>query len=363
MGTRLDNQILPNSRIHQARESPSGDVWTTMSDVIGDWGLGEKDLWQRLLDRHEEVLKTGAVNAFLFQQFNFGAPCSCTKDETKQVNQRCPECWGVQFVGGYEKLGFTTINIASSASSVGGEFSHDGNTGGTVGDAPTFTNSVLKHKGTDQIELIEGQVSGVITSPVFQITRSLKFDSFRLDATDGGPRKFTTDNFKIEYTVDGGLNYFDLKQDTTLLDSDSFTLQIRITMTRPTAADHTPVFNIFRIRFQTEAQPLVKISKKSFPEARVLESFGVRVTMDNMTWWTTPSMGRFDGKEHFIQENDVFEIVSGRYKAEPPSVEEYPDSGRFKPSNVLYVEPLGRFLSQRFNMRPLQPDEPEAKIY
>ena len=108
---------------------------------------------------------------------------------------------------------------------------------------------------------------------------------------------------------------------------------------------------------------LVLISKRSFPEQRWLETFGVRVKLDGVTWWTTPNLGVVGQKAVLVQEDDLFEIQEGAYKPQSKDEEEFPVSGRFKPTNVTYVEPRGRFLSQRFNIRMLQRDEPELSVF
>jgi hypothetical protein len=110
-------------------------------------------------------------------------------------------------------------------------------------------------------------------------------------------------------------------------------------------------------------QTKILISKRSFPEQRWLESFGVRVKLDGITWWTTPNLGVVGQVPILLEEDDIFEIEEGAYKPQTLEQEEFPISGRFKPSNVTYVEPKGRFLSQRFNIRMFQRDEPGVELF
>lgn len=361
MSTRLTGQIDPNTRITSIRQSPTDDVWNTIPEVIGDWGLGQADLWARVVTRHDEVLKTGAVEAVLFHQLNFGVHCTCKKSETGQVNQRCAVCYGSLFVGGFEKSGYNTIFLAPSSTSIGGA-TQEGLIGSTAVDNPTLTNVVVKAKLPDQAELAEGATSGTILSPVFQITSNLGFIAPQLVGADG-LRVLTTTGILVEYTADNGTTWINLLTgDTTPLSEPAVNVQFRVTLSRAKPTDPSPFFQLLRARFQMNIQPRVLISKKSFPEQRVLESFGVRISETGITWWTTPSLGRLDGTETFIQENDIFEITSGHYKKQNGE-EEYPLSGRYKPSNVTYVEPFNRFLSQRFNIRLLQTDEPGNKVF
>lgn len=351
-----------------AREPTSNDVWAPMTDVIDDWGLGEDDLWGRLVGRQEELLTVGGVHCNLYQQFNYGVRCTCQKDETKQVTQRCKMCFGTLFMGGYEKFGHTSVIIGPAASSVSvrrgdatPEASFTGAVGGTEGDGPELHDLVLQNKFPDQLVIADGKLSGYFLSPKFQLTCNLAFSEWLLIAQDG-IRKLTQDQFLVEFSIDGGSTFHPMS-DLDCLSNPSFVLQIRVTLTRAAVTDTSPYFQQVRFRFQTSQKTQIVISKKTFPEQRVLESFGVRVGMDGITWWTTPSMGLADGTKTYIQENDIFEILEGRYQKEPPSLEEYPDSGRFKPSNVSYVEPKGKFLSQRFNIRHLNIDEPGNKVF
>jgi hypothetical protein len=201
---------------------------------------------------------------------------------------------------------------------------------------------------------------------VYRVTGNFGFSGFLTSAQDSLRLQsgvVTQNNIKVEYTVDGGVNWFDIKGDTTLLSEPALEIQFRITLTRATAKDPSPFFLIFRARFQMQMQTKVLISKRSFPEQRWLETFGVRVKLDGITWWTTPNLGIPDQKATLVQEDDLFEIEVGAYQPQSKDEEEYPVSGRFKPTNVTYVEPKGRFLSQRFNIRMFQRDEPEVSVF
>jgi len=360
MGTRLTGQLSPNESVQSPRVSPTNDVWTTMSEVINDWGLGEADLWERLILRQDELLKTGAIQAHLFQQLNFGARCTCIKEETGQVNQRCPSCYGALFTGGYERFGFQTIYFTGDSASIGG-VRREGRMGALVVDPPTLTNITLLKKFPDHAVIAEGATTGIIMSPVFQITNNFAFSGFRLDGFDG-LRQLTQNNILVEFTTDGGTTWRNIS-DNSCFNNPAFNVQFRVTLTRAKATDPSPFFQILRVRFQMQKNPIVLISKKTFPEQRVLESFGVRIGAPGITWWTTPSLGIPGGDKIFVQENDVFELIQGQYQKEDPASEEFPVSGRFKPTNVTYVEPQGKFLSQRFNIRLLQIDEPGNAIF
>jgi hypothetical protein len=104
------------------------------------------------------------------------------------------------------------------------------------------------------------------------------------------------------------------------------------------------------------------ISKAPFIDKRLLESFGVRTELGSTDWWTTPSVGRADGSQIFIRERDFIEVETGFYQNDIDN-NIYPISGRFKPSQVLYVEPQGVFTSQRIQLRPLQANEPENGVF
>lgn len=344
MATRYCGQIDPNSQIIDPKNSRSADVWAPMDAVISDWGLGNDDLWARLVLRHEELLATSGVKAQLWEQYGSGTLCTCIKPETGQVNQRCPSCWGSRFIGGYEKFGFCTINIAASNSSL------------------VITNGVVKQLFPDRVEIASGQTSASILTPKYAITQSFGFAGFLLSGYDN-QRAITKDNFTIEYTVDGGASFINIEDDTTLLNEPSFVVQFKITMTRPNAQALSPFLEIFRARWQKQKQVDILISKNAFPDQRLLESFGVQVQESNVSWWTTPNLGIKNGKEVRIEENDFFEIIEGGFVKQTTVTDEFPRSGRYKPANVTFIEPSARFLSQRFAIRPLQPDEPSSGVF
>jgi hypothetical protein len=341
VATRVGGQIDLNSGTRQVNVSQSNDVWVRQSSVIEEWGLGEQDLWQRLVDRHNEILSTGGVPAFLWRQLDNGLVCTCDKSETGQPNSRCAVCYGTNFVGGYQKFGYDTVFIAANTPGI------------------TLSNVVVTQKSPWQFELASGKTSGYVLSPRFQITENLAFAGIDLAGFDG-LRKLTQDGLKVEYTMNDS-DFFDIG---TLdpLNEPAFNIRFKITVTRATTQDN-PFFTILRARWQMERETNVFISKRSFPEQRWLESFGVRVKLDGITWWTTQNLGIPEHAPIFLEEDDLFQIVEGAYKPQTKEEEEFPISGRFKPSNVTYVEPKGRFLSQRFNIRMLQRDEPELAVF
>lgn len=343
MATKIGGQIDPNTSIRQANQSPSNDIWVSQTSVIGEWGLGEEDLWARLVDRHNELLQTGGVSASLWRQLDTGLPCTCIKTETGQGDQRCPTCYGTGVVGGYEKFGFSTIFVAA-------------NTPGL-----TLDGLVIKEKLPWQLELADGRTSGTALSPVFQITKSFGYAGSDVSALDG-LRTLTQNNIRVEYTINGGVDWIPISVVSPLTDPALY-IQFRVTLTRSTAKDPSPFFKILRARFQMQIATQVLISKKAFPEQRWLESFGVRVKMDGITWWTTPNLGIVGQANILLEEDDLFEVEQGIFQPQTTDQEQFPISGRFKPANVTYVEPRGRFLSQRFSIRMLQRDEPELSVF
>ena len=234
MATRTAGQIDLNSQVRQVNEARSNDVWVSQSAVIDEWGLGEEDLWARLVDRHNELLHTGGVPAFLWQQIESGLVCTCDKDETGQGNSRCPVCNGTGFVGGYEKFGFSTIFIAA-------------NTPGILLDG-----LVIKQDTPWTIELAPGSTTGTLLSSIYQVTQNFGFTGSLVSGQDsirtplGHP---TQDNILAEYTIDGGMTWFNVN-DTSALSEPALNVQFRITLKRNSVKDKSPFFSILRARFQ-----------------------------------------------------------------------------------------------------------------
>jgi len=348
MGTRFLDQLNPNLTknvgVRQTKQAASNDIWISQDSVINEFGFGQEDLWARLVSRHDELLSTGGIKADLWLQFDSGIRCSCIKDETGQVDQRCPVCYGVRFVGGFEKYGHQTLNV------YGGDLSL------------TKTNIVFQEKRLPYPLVLDiGQTTGSILSPEYIITNNHGFTGFALTAQNH-IRDINKDKITVEYTVDGGATFFDVS-DATLLNEPTLKVQFRITMTRNIATEPSPFFHIFKARWKSQTETQVLISKKTFPEQRWLESFGVSVRLDGVTWWTTPNLGVVGGGIQRIGEDDFFQLDEGFYKPQTLEDDEFPHSGRMKPVNVIYVEPNAKFLSQRFNVRVMQSDEPEISVY
>ena len=345
MATKVGGQLGLNNPIRQVGTSQSNDVWVSQEQVVEEWGLGEESLWARLVDRQNEILTTGGIACNLWRTLDTGLACTCRKSETSQPNARCQVCYGTGFVGGFEKFGFSTIFIAANTPNL------------------TLSDIIVAQKQPDQFEIAPGKTTGTILTPRFQITRNFKYVKSLIYGFDG-LRVQTRNGILVEYTSDGGTTFTELLAgDTTPLSEPALNVQFRIRLSRGTIDDPSPYFQILRARWQMEAVTEILVSKKSFPEQRWLESFGVRVKMDGITWWTTPNLGIPGHAPIVLEEDDLFEITEGAFKPQTLGDEEFPVSGRFKPTNVTTVEPRGRFLSQRFNVRMLQRDEPAVQVF
>lgn len=347
MGTRFGDSVNPNLTknvgVRSVGQAATPDVWVSQDAVIQQWGFAKDDLWARLIDRHNELLNTGGVKAQLWLQHDTGEPCPCIKPETGQVDQRCRLCYGVRFVGGYEKYGHDTLLLWS----------------GTPG--LTLTNVTASPSKRDRpLVLVDGANTGTVLSPMYNVTNSFGYSGFDLVAQNS-LRDVSSSGITVEYTLDGS-TFFNLATTTTGLNDPAIKIQFRLTLTRPAGA-LSPFVTAFRSRWECLRDTQIIVSKKMFPEQRLLESFGVQVNLAGITWWTTPTLGVPDGPIQKIGEDDFFEIQEGFYEPQTAANDEFPSSGRFKPANVQFVEPNGRFLSQRFNIRNLQKDEPAISVF
>jgi len=346
VATKLSDQLTTQT-IRQINQARSNDVWIDQNSVIGEWGLGQKNLWDRLIQRSNEVLVTGGLSCMLWRQDNSGPPCTSVKSETGQSFARCPVCFGTGIVGGYERFGYETLNLVPNANNV------------------ILDNIVVKDKQPIQAELAPGQDIGTITFPLFQITKSYGFDSFRVAGQDG-IRLLSKNALLIEYSVDGGNTYFDINH-SDVLNEPSFVVRFRVTIQR-LSPDMNPYFQMLQVRFQMMRDSKIYISRRWFPEQNFLESFGVRVTSPGLHWWTTSTLGNLSITEPIrLRDNDIFDFEQGSYNTVNPVDSRFsPDAdivGRFEPTNVQYIEPLGNLISQRFDARIIQKDEPIIAVF
>lgn len=339
MATKFGGQLDLNSTIRQVNAAQTDDVWVSQNYVIGEWGFDKQDLWDRVVDRHNELLSTGGIPCSLWYRTN-NLPCTSEKDETGQHDARCPVCYGTGWVGGYEKFGFSTIHVAANSNI-------------------ELENIEIRKTSPWQLEIARGETTGRIYSPIYHVRDSIRFIGAQLVGFNG-MRDARQTLFTIEYSVDGGKTYLPISN-SELLDNETFTLRFRVTLSR-TNMDQNPYLRVFRARFQMSEYTRILISKRSFPEQTLLESFGLREKSDGLTWWTTPTLGVPIGGRR-VNEEDIFEIETGLFSERKDETYTTLVSGRYKPVNVMYVEPRGRFLSQRFNIRMLQKDEPELSVF
>lgn len=339
MGTRITSTFDPNRLPHSPHQAASTDVWIPQNDVIDEWGM-----WDRLIARSEEVLQTGALTAQYFQQLENGRICACLNAETKQPVNRCVICYGTTLVGGFEQYGYATTVLDAAYPSW---------------DA---SNIALGGRTAPQtMQLVPGATSGTLISPRFLISDNKGFTKSQLIGQDG-IRQLTQSGLLAEYTTDEE-NWFSM-DDTGLLNEPTLAVRYRITITRKDTNTESPFMQVFRTRFQMLDSPVLKFSKNAFPDQRFLESIGVRVKLDGVTFWTTPTFGNPSGPLVRVREDDFFEVTSGIYsKMLNTGIGQYPPSGRFKPATVQYVEPASHLISQRWNIRILQNTEIENSVW
>jgi hypothetical protein len=341
MATRLDGETTPNTLPAGPQGAPTGDVWIEQRDVITQWGLGDGiDLWDRLEKRSEEVLLTGGLQANYWQALVKGRPCPCIKSETQQPDNRCPVCYGTRFVGGYERYGFATLVFDASFP-------------GWLTGLAINTQSI-----PPVLQLPIGSLQGTAETGDYMVTSNLGFVGSVVVARDGA-RKATQNNVLVEVSTDGGETWGlpdDRLQEPTLM------VRFRVTLSRPDTQTESPQFTVLRARFQQQPQTTIRFSKKIFPDQRFLETIGVQVKLDGMTFWTTATAGNPGGPILRVSEQDFLEILEGFYIPAEAGVP-YGVSGRFKPANVALSEPAGRLLSQRWNIRPLQKTEIQSTVF
>lgn len=264
--------------------------------------------------------------------------CSCWKDTTQQSDAPCLSCYGLRYQPGYYRFGYHTIFSSSTHNDL------------------VLTNIELNKTITPfRLQLAAGATTGTILMPSYTVTNTnLGQWEARLDAF---PR--AGGNTVVgEFTVDGGVSWQPLSSlglygyNPTL----GGAIQFRVTMTRPTSATVSPLFEILRARFPIVPSPRTRNPDPAVPgDILILKTWdqekfrremaGQQTETDGERFWTLP-LTFFDpsinretfaavlGPDHFLEE------AKG------------PEAGvRYVSTKHSYSRTFKMFTRQEFNLR------------
>lgn len=175
--------------------------------------------------------------------------CTCTKDTTETADRACLTCFGTKYAPGYEKFLHKTWHWSSSEA---------------------FASSTNVEVGTsiksNKAFLAEGETTGeIVTSGKTYTNPNLDAWELRLDTY----LRATGSTATLEYTINGGDDWTAVALTnnegsiTGAALGTSGTIAFRITLTRLSADDLSPAFEILRLRrFKSEGEPLYWVERR-----------------------------------------------------------------------------------------------------
>jgi hypothetical protein len=310
--------------------------------AVGYWGrdphkrIESEQVPQKILSLHIDKLRSRGKDVFLWQQVASTDPqaltCSCVKSTTDRADTTCASCYGVKSIPGYVKFAHETLYLASI------------DTGAILTDVILDT-SVKPHR----ILLADTFTTGTFTSPAISYVNALDLNwDFRGDYANIK----STNTVVLEFSTDN-VNYFPINEinDTGKKPLGSGNIYLRVTLTRASATDRSPEFEIFRVRHPKLETPYIKILRPAVIENPVWGTYGKTTEQSGERFWTVP-LNYFDSSitadtvNSRIRENSFYERINGI------------NTGiKYATSKPAYNEEFGIFTQQFFDARRTQPNE------
>lgn len=192
--------------------------------------------------------------------------CTCTKNTTENADRACLTCYGTKFAPGYRKFKHQTLFACSA-------------------QANTFTLTGVEVSTTKKVHLLAlgaGETTGVIETPDYAYTNPLNLAwNVRIDAF----LRAAGQTLVFEWSDDAGATWTPTGLTAPTAPAFGYTgaiaanlligtgnVRFRMTMTRTSAGDLSPTFEIVRVRrtMSENDNRLIKCSRRDFQSGDVL---------------------------------------------------------------------------------------------
>jgi hypothetical protein len=210
--------------------------------AVGSWSKnGNTHFWalqmpQKVLALNRDKIQTAGLAFNLYMRLLAATEarseqCSCWRESAQQSEPTCVQCYGMRWQPGYLKFGHRTTFYASTHTDL------------------TVSNLVLNQDSTPyRLVLQNGHLSGTIITPIYRVPDS-NFGNwtYKLDAY----ARSNTNTVVGEFSLDKGLTWRNISllgtpgNNPTLSDF----IQFKVTMTRASLSDKSPMFDCLRARF------------------------------------------------------------------------------------------------------------------
>jgi len=301
--------------------------------------IDKNHIFDRIIDRNENILKSSGTPMTLWKYFPFGPECTCKKDKM------CKTCYGTGFLNGYQKYGYYTYTFSSN--SVGRDDRYGLNlTNVMLVDLPGRHSKAFK--------LTSGTTGFIETNwiPASQTKEHAYIKSMI----------FTPENTSVTYayTIDG-VNYtsiFDLQIPIDIPVTDN--VKFRITLSRTSINYPSPALNLIRYRARIKDEYQVYDSKKHyggfwnddnrFDETNIPAFLASKQVMNrNYKMSQEGTTVRFEPKywalpDVKITERDIGMFLQGNHQNKRFEFQQITTSEHGENNRVLHTDWLSRFI-------------------
>jgi hypothetical protein len=292
--------------------------------------IKDAQIYERVEERYAKAIETFGVDCHLYRRLFQGRPCSCV-DRSGIPSDRCPVCYAVGIVGGYEQYGHTKYTLDSTApfSDLDGVEVWDDEEYADIRPTPI---------------VLEKDARGVLTGERVYINSALAYDGYKLYGIY--PSEYGGE--LIPYFLDtstGTWKNLSMFGDFLLgLGKPPWTLetQFRVEFKNYSPNGDVPLyFQGLHVKWKT-GKDILKVEQAQFSEiAKKLTDLGFVTSISSMKFTVNP-------RPKILDTDLIVKINSGE---------------RYKVTAVNRGDPGDRALWQDLSIRPVQEHEILSEVF
>jgi len=328
--------------VNNSRKTDLGNYWgPNISEIIRGRNVTEK-----MIRANTDALRAGNFRAWLWESVEGEANCSCVRQIAGDSSEiKCLSCYGTGRIGGYKRFGFETQFFAAS------------DTTGLILDKVEKDLQRTPHR----LRLKVGETDGSLETPKFRVENPLlaPFD-YRMDVFAPEPSASSVAAF---FAVDDELDWRPIAELPAFQMRQGY-LRFRIEINRNTAAIRSPLFEIFRVRWQVGREALLHLSRTQSSRRRDRTNWGDVESETGLRFWLGPKPILRAFLEPFNEDGSGLVTNMARQDSKRKSIDPFVEirtgsriGERYMITTIARSEPLGRLISQKLTVRLLLPDE------
>lgn len=315
----------------------------------GFWGPGgpkprmlADQVVERITKSNADFIRMGVVSDLWIAPFDNQdklPTCSCVKVTNQSADIRCNKCHGLKLIPGYVKWGYNTCFYSAVEVGLTGQSDPGFN----------FPTSIVKNTSTTlhTLQLATGVLSASFVTPDYAVNNPYS-GSFELQTKIYN--RAAGNGYSVEWSLDQGTTW--LTGDFTKLELSQGTIRFRITLSRQSAANASPQFEILRFRYPIQDEPFIRAAKPMGNRKKKREETGITEEESGLKYWTIPIKGsaQVNGQSVFdkawLPDSFILLLREGTFAGD-----------RYWTTNIERSEHIGVLTSQWFTVRRVQPNE------